>query len=352
MLLVLLAGVLLGAPDVLVVLRPPEAPGILREAVWPALGAGRIGRWTLRPVALDRLERSAPDAAGGIWADQGPDGRVRLHRILFEAGTHLVDPIDLPPGAAGAAVTEAVRLRLRFLLDAPVSLGDPWREAPESPSTPPPEPPPFDLPAQHLVDLTLVRAPPVPPRKVQIPAPPPPLSEAVPEREPAGPAAIPISAWIGLGVDGLVDLDGADGGLLARIAVPIGHGHLAVHGALHPFHDFQRAGRPLGVTGYRAVLAWGWPAWLGGGAQLDLRVGAGVRALIASGAGARGSGATPILTAEAPLRLGLRPPFALSLEGGLQFALGEAQARYGDEALVTRSAVQARLGLLLEWGVP
>lgn len=348
MLLLLLSAALLGAPDVLVVLRAPTAPGVLRDQVWPAFAADQIGRWQIRAVPLDRLAARVPDAAGAIWADLGPDGRVRLHRVLFDAATHLVDPVALPPDAASEAVTDAMRLRLRFLLEAPTGQGEAWTPTP----APPPKPAPFQLPEEHRVDLALVRAPPVARRIVRIPAPPPPLSVEPPGSDMQAPPTPASATWIGLGFDGLADLDGLDGGLLVEVAIPIGVSHLALHGALHPFHDFERDGRPLGVTGYRAALSWGTPLWARSEARVDLRAGLGVRGLTVSGAGAQTTGVDPLVTLSTPLRIALRAPFAVGLDAGLVLAPSAARAWHSSGTLVERSVVQARVGVLMQWGLP
>lgn len=353
MTLTLLGVLLLGAPDALVVLEPPAAPGVLRDQVWPAFATPRVGAWRLRPIAQRTLSAPIADAAGALWAEEDAAGTVRLHRVLFAAGTHLVDRLNLPADAAPAAVTDAVRLRLRFILESPPTAGRAWEPPP------PPLPPPFVLPEAHRADLALVRAPPVPKRVVRIPAPPPPLNVEPPD--PPAPAAEPPVVpstearplWIGLGADGLVDQHGGDVGLGVQIAVPIGaRVHLALAGALHPFHDYVRAGRPLGVSVYRATVGGGWRAWERPGVTLDLRGGLGLRGVVATGSDTEDAGWQPALSLSAPLRIELRRPFALALTGGLLAAPSGAAARHASGELLRHGAVQLRAALGIEVAVP
>lgn len=339
-------------PPSLAILAPPSTAGRLRDQVWPAFSPGRVGRWVLvqRTETAEALTRQRPPTAGAIWASAAPEGVV-IHRVLFDEGTHLQDRIALPADAPADAVTEAVRLRLRFILDAPLTAGQRW----QAPSTAPPLPAaPPPLTSDQHADLVTRRAPPVPRRTVRVPDPPPPLPPAtiVPDERLDPTAAPPVRVRMGLGLDGLWSSGGWDAGLHGFVGLTLGERWATgLEGGFHPFHDLRRGGRPVGVSGYRATAfaqrrmaqyaGWRW----------GVRAGLGISGLSAVGADTRSSDVQPTLLLSVPLRFTLTGPFALALDPGLVVTPGATRARHGDAVLVERGAVQVRTGVVLSWTI-
>lgn len=363
MLIVLLTSLVLAAPSIsadppataglLAVPRAPEGPGTLRDVVWPALGAGGGNGWRIEHTnaPLDTLLRPASTDAGRVgvlWATEDAAGAVRLHRVLFASGTHLVDTLDMPEGAPADAIADAIRLRLAFVLSAPVTAGDSWRPAERVLPMPALE----SVPPELRGDLATRRTPPVPRRTARVPAPPPalPIVAQVPDETLGGSDDRPVE--LGVGGDGMVSTGGLDVGLAGRVSVPVGaRWWLGLSGRLHPFHAARRDGRPIGITGYSAFLEV--DRWLltGSAARVSARVGLGVDGLSVVGAGARSDGQVPALAISVPARIPLFGPVAFEVDAGVVLGLGERRALHGDAVLVSRGAVQARVGALLSWAV-
>ncbi len=162
----------------LLVPTPPDGASTALQTAWVSLQAiGPAGGWAPKLVEEppgDPSELAARHAAGGVlWADQdGATLRLLLYRRrdarLFE------DAVDLSGDPGPAALREAVRLRLDFLLEA--RGGRPWKPAPPLPRAPPP------LGPEALAALRVGAPVPYPRRAPPVvPDPPPPLPEPRPE---------------------------------------------------------------------------------------------------------------------------------------------------------------------------
>lgn len=360
MLVALLTCLVLGSPSVpvgpkhdapwLSLPRAPGEPGRLREVIWPALGAGEVGGWRIKPskLPLEKLLHTPGQGAGVLWATRDDETTVQLHRVLFAPGTHLIDTLTLPATAPKGAVADAIRLRLQFILSAPRTAGEAWKPAERAL----PMPVLVSVPEAHRDELVTQRAPPVPRRTARVPAPPPalPVVLEVPDETLGGSVDRPVE--MGVGFDAMVSSGGLDAGLAGRLAVPVGAlWWVGGSGRLHPFHAERRDGRPIGITGYSAFVDVERQLWLGSAGRLSARIGAGIDGLSVVGAGARSDGPLPALSLSVPARFALFGPVALDLDAGLAFGLGERRALHGDEVLASRGLIQARIGALLGWSV-
>lgn len=182
--LLLLLPAVPDAAEFAVPTAPPDAPDALRVLIWPGLLAGpgpEEGRapWRPRPVVA-----RAPDGPAGaaaiareagldavIWAEWD-DGEVVL--FLFRAEARRLIQARMGPGLTRGrpeTIREAVRLRARFLLNAPAAAGQPWRAGPSIPPLPPVRPPLPPEVAEELVTPPPPPAPEAPPREIPIPPP-------------------------------------------------------------------------------------------------------------------------------------------------------------------------------------
>jgi hypothetical protein len=187
-----------------------------------------------------------------------------------------------------------------------------------------------------------------------VPDPPPPLPEAVilPDEVVGSHVEPTVAVRMGLGADGLWSTGGWDAGLQGFFALALGHDWtVGLDGAFHPFHDLQRDGRPLGVTGYRATVFGQRKLVQRPGWRWDVRAGLGISGLSAVGAETQGSELQPTLTAAAPLRMALTGPLALEVDLGFVVTPGATRALHQNATLVERGAVQVRSGVLLTWTI-
>lgn len=360
MLVSLLTCLLLGSPPVPIGAKhhatwlslppAPDKPGLLRDVIWPALGAGDVGGWWIEPsqLPLEKLLHTSAQGAGVLWATREAETTVQLHRVLFAPGTHLIDTLTLPETAPTDAIVDAVRLRLQFVLSASQTAGELWKPAERAL----PMPVLVSVAAAHRDELVTRRAPPVPRRTARVPEPPPalPVVPEVPDETLGKSVDRPVE--MGVGFNAMVSSGGLDAGLAGRLAVPVGAlWWIGGSGRLYPFHDDSRDGRPIGITGYSAFVDVERQLWIGSASRLSGRIGAGVDGLSVVGAGARSDGPLPALSLSVPARFALFGPVALDLDAGLTFGLGDRRVLHGDDVLASRGSIQARIGALLGWSV-
>ncbi|MEZ4474202.1 MAG: hypothetical protein R3F60_26120 [bacterium] len=337
---------LAGAPSAY--LLPPPPPGPLATHVWPALAAA--GGPALRPSS----EHPGDDpgaALGFVFATLPDDATLRLHRV--RAAEHLEITTDLPWRPADPALADAIALRLAFLLEAPADAGQPW--VPDAPLQPPPPEP--RLPPERLADLQTLRPPPPPSHTTRVP--PPPGAEPPPElahrgvvEDEAPPPEDPGTGRFRLGVESVAGLEDQSVGFAVGAVVVVAPGwRVALDLAAHPFYDFRRDGRPVGVTALRAAARGVRHLWQLG--ALDVGGSAGLFVAALSGAGAGLDTGTPRvgLCAGAAADLPLGGPLSLTVGADLLAAAWRSEARLGDDVLLRQGPLELRGQVLLGWAV-
>ncbi|MCB9549461.1 MAG: hypothetical protein H6706_26970 [Myxococcales bacterium] len=339
----LLVVALTGAPAPY--LLPPAPAGPLGARVWPVL-AGMGAAVPSQAVPGDAI----PGAVGFVFATLPDAQTLRLHRIRVVEGLEITS--DLPWTADDAALAEAIRLRVAFVLEAPPEAGQPWR--PPSLTPPPPESP---LPPERLADLRVARPPPPPGHTSRVPSPPgvdPPPGPADPRlvEAPAPVTDGPGAGRFRLGVESLADLDGASLGLLLGAAFEVAPGwRVAVDAAAHPFHDFRRGGRPLGVTAARVAARALRAIGHLGPAEASLAGGVFGAWLTGAGAGLDTGDARGGVSAGGLLDLPLGGPLSATAGLDLLAALASSEARYGDEVLLQQGPLELRAHVVIGWAL-
>ena len=325
----------------------PDSPAPIRELVWPALRGFDAARgWTPRPVdvsppgdapAIARAHRGG----GVLWAE--PDGdavRLRLYRAaddrIFEA------TLELPAGAAPAAVVDAVRLKLDYLLEA--RGGRPWRRVPPLP------PPTATIPDAHRGDLVPPPRPAWPRRPPPaVPDPPPPLPAPagaqgteveVLRRDPEPGGIDGWGAWFTLGA--VADSDAVEPGFVLGVRRRlVERWSLRVQGGAYPF-----GGDGATVSALQLDLALGYRLWraplLGdawlGGFYGHLRADA-----PATASQANRGGALVGMAFSVPVS----GPLAVGVQLDLLAGSNALEATLGDTRVARHAPLQTRAGVFL-----